>query len=259
MERKVALFIGASSGIGESMAGKLPGYSVYNISRTPCLVEGVTNLLGDVAQEEDRERTLALFAEKESSLDLFVYAAGESMSAPVEYATGADMRRLFEVNFFGFAETLRKVLPKLKAARGQVIVLSSLASVLPIPFDAFYDASKSAVNGFVRALCMELAPYCVNVAGAVLGGTQTGFTFKRNIYQDEKAREYTAECLSAAGTLSMIEQRGGEVEQTAEAVLGLMGKNGCYVLGWKNVLAAFVAKWLPEKTLISLTRAIFCR
>ncbi len=95
-ERRTAVIVGASSGIGRETALKLSakGYRVYNVSRTPFKGERVKSLTADAAQEGEIEKAVKEACEEIGSLDLLVYSAGFSMAAPLEYAKSGDYRYL---------------------------------------------------------------------------------------------------------------------------------------------------------------------
>jgi len=255
---KKALIIGGSSGIGESLAYNLKEYQIYNISRTPCVLEDVINFASDVSKKEERDTAISALKLACDSLDLFVYSAGCSMSAPFEYTKEDNYRYLFEVNFFGCVEILKELLPLLKKANGQVIFISSLASAIPIPFDPFYSASKSALNSLATELNVELQPYGVKVVSAIVGGTKTAFTFKRLIYDLVSSGEYYGEVKKSADVLESIEQNGGDVNATAEKILELIGKKGTRAIGLKNKMALLVKNVISDDALICIIRKIFC-
>lgn len=102
-ERKLAVIVGASSGIGYETAIKLIGrnYRIVNISRTTCRLEQVANYLADVSEADDMEKGILEIGAAMKNIDALVYCAGFSMAAPIEKAESEDVRYLFEVNFFG--------------------------------------------------------------------------------------------------------------------------------------------------------------
>jgi len=218
--KKVCFIIGASSGIGESCAQKFlsEGYVVYNGSRNPSTVDGVKNLTLDVATESTIDEAISIIEEEQGGLDVLVYSAGYSMMAPVEYAKQSDYRYLMEVNFFGFVLTVQKAMPLLVRRHGRIIALSSIGAVVPIGFDAFYSASKAALNMFIRELNIEIAKKGVKAIAVMPGGTKTSFTRDRNVYSEEEAKEYSEYVKNASKALGEIEQKGMSPEEVAETV-----------------------------------------
>merc|ERR1712178_232895 len=83
-----------------------------------------------------------------------------------------------DVNFFGYVNMTKHALPHLKQSKGQIVVVSSVSGMMPLPLRASYNASKFAVNGFFDALHMEerdnlsITLFCP--------GTFTGSNFRKN-------------------------------------------------------------------------------
>lgn len=76
----------------------------------------------------------------------------------------AKVRWLFDVNVLGHYSTTRTFIPLLiKSKRGLVMFNSSLASVVPLPYNAPYNAAKAALNAIGDTLRVELAPFGVKV------------------------------------------------------------------------------------------------
>ncbi|MDD4840170.1 MAG: SDR family NAD(P)-dependent oxidoreductase [Clostridia bacterium] len=218
---KVCFIIGASSGIGLSTASRFleAGYTVINGSRTECELEGVKNYALDVANPKTIHAAVKDIDKVYGRLDVLIYSAGFSMAAPVEFVKQEDYRYLFDVNFFGVIETVRAVLPTMKKqGTGTIIVVGSIGGVLPIAFDSFYSASKSAVNMLVRELNLELAPYKIRAISVMPGGTQTNFTQKRKVYSSDEAGLYADRMDNAVERLAKSEQTGLKPEQVAETI-----------------------------------------
>ncbi|HKL94130.1 MAG TPA: SDR family NAD(P)-dependent oxidoreductase [Clostridia bacterium] len=218
---KVCFIIGASSGIGLATAARFleDGYTVINGSRTECELSGVRNYSVDVATPKTIYAAAKDIAREFGRIDVFIYSAGYSMAAPVEFAKQEDYRYLFDVNFFGVIEGVRAVLPTMKKqGTGTIVVVSSIGGVLPIAFDSFYSSSKAAVNMLVRELNLELAPHKIRAISVMPGGTQTRFTFKRNVYSEEAAGLYADRMDNAVERIAKSEQEGLLPEKVAETI-----------------------------------------
>ena len=64
-----------------------------------------------------------------------------------------------------------------KQKSGKIIVISSMASIYPVAFIPFYNASKAALTMLAKSLEVELEPYNIGVTAVLPGGTATNFTF----------------------------------------------------------------------------------
>lgn len=184
--KKVAVITGASSGIGLGTARALlsRGYTVYNLSRSRSPEPAVISIRCDVCSENDIADAFIRIAEESGGIDLLICNAGFGISGAVEFTENADAERLFEVNFFGVYRCIKSALPLLRSDKnekraGRIIMTSSVAAVFAIPFQAFYSASKAAVNMLAFALSNELSTFGIQVCTVMLGDARTGFTDAR--------------------------------------------------------------------------------
>ncbi len=250
--RRTAIVVGGSSGIGRETALRLlaKGFRVFNISRTPFRGERVHTIEADAAQEGELSRAVYAAAEEADGVDLFVYSAGYSMAAPLEYAKSRDYRYLFEVNYFGAVEALRAVAPYLKKRGGRAILVGSLGGGVPIPYDGFYSASKAAIEMLARESDLELRPHGVRVSAILPGGTATDFTYSRRVYSDEESLGYTPSVKKASAALANMEQGGMNPSLVADAIVKLSEKRNpppVAVAGGKNTVLRYLGKVLPER------------
>lgn len=181
-EKKVALVTGGSSGIGLAAVYALAGagVTVYETSRRDIELEGAVHLPGDVTDESAMERVVQTVLEKEGWIDILVCCAGFGISGAVEFTELEDAKRQLDVNFFGVVNAVKAVLPHMRARKaGRIVVVSSVAGAIAIPFQTYYSASKAALNAYVAALRNELRPYGVTATAVMPGDIATGFTDAR--------------------------------------------------------------------------------
>lgn len=222
--KKTVIIVGASSGIGYETALRLigRGFTVVNISRTPCSMQRVKNYAADVTVGDTLEKAVAEAVKAAGGLYALVYSAGFSMAAPIEYADEKDYRYLFDVNYFGALRALKCAVPHLKKRGGRIVFVSSMGGTFPVAFDSFYSSSKAAVDMLAKAAAIELEPYHIHVCSVQPGGTSTGFTFKRKIYADEENREYAAKLKRATAALANMEQGGLSAGEVAKQVVEVL-------------------------------------
>ena len=257
---KTAVIVGASSGIGKEAALQLAakGYRVINISRTPCKGEKVKSISADAAQEGELQRAIAEAASG-GGIDLLIYSAGFSMSAPLEHAKSGDYRYLFEVNYFGAIEALKAALPYLKKRGGRVVLVGSLGGDIPIPYDGFYSASKAALVMLAREANMELRGRGVRVSALIPGGTATDFTYNRMIYKDETT-DYAGSVKKASAALANIEQGGMSASLVAGAIVKLAERRNpppVQSVGTRNGFVRFMNRVLPAEWVDRMTMRKF--
>lgn len=166
---QVMVITGASSGIGLTtarMAAKggarlvLAARSEEALRQlTREIVDGggeATYAVTDVSREEDVRRLADLALSTFGTFDTWVNNAGVGLYGTLEELEVGDMRRLFEVNFWGVVYGSRVAAAYLKGPGGALINMGSVASEQTIPLQALYSATKHAVKAFTDGLRMEL-------------------------------------------------------------------------------------------------------
>lgn len=260
--KKTVIIVGASSGIGFETALRMlgRGFLVANISRTPCALGRVKNYTADIASGKSLEKAIMEIAGQTENLYGLIYCAGFSMAAPIEYAEEQDYRYLFEINYFGALRSMKTIIPFLKKRGGRILFVSSMGGTFPIAFDSFYSSAKAAVNMLAKSAAIELRPYNIRVSAVQPGGTSTGFTFKRKIYGEENAHEYSANVKRAAAALADLEQSGMSAGEVAKEVADVFCEKRPPLLiqcgGW-NKFCAMAGRLLPEKTSQFINRKIY--
>lgn len=255
------LIIGASSGIGMECAKifKAKGDRVFNISRSDCCIDGVVNINADVSKPEQIELAFDALTNATNRIDVFMYFAGYSMAAPIEKAVSHDYRYLFNVNVLGLIETFQRSIPLMKNSGGHAIFASSLGGSLPILYDSFYSSSKAAIDVFAGEASMELSRYGIKITSAVIGGTSTNFTFKRNIYSTAQCGEYASSVRRAAIILASIEQCGMSPKSVASKIVSITEDSAPPIItgiGILNKCALSLSRVVPKKPLYKMTKFV---
>lgn len=259
--KKTAVVVGGSSGIGYETCVKLSGrgWNVINISRTPCKNPKISSVAADAAAGSALPDAINKIAEK-NEISALIYSAGFSMAAPVEYAKESDYRYLFDVNFFGALKSVQAAIPHMKQKGGRIVLIGSLGGEVPIVFDSFYSASKSALEMFARSAYSELKPYNIKVTAVLPGGTATGFTYKRKIYPDEENLAYSGGVNRAAASLANMEQGGMHPTDVAEIIYGVLIADKPPVIkvcGAKNTALRLLTRIAPEKVTLKVNERIY--
>lgn len=259
---RTLFIVGGSSGIGEATVKKFlaNGYSVTNLSRNPCRIASVENILCDVSEKESLDKALSEYVKTHSSLTVLVYSAGFSMAAPVEHVEEKDYRYLYEVNFFGLLKVIEKLLPLLRKNGGTVCAVSSIGGIQPIAYDSFYSSSKAAVNMLINALQLELLPKGVKAVSVMPGGTCTRFTFKRKIYPYAEAGDYADDMFLAVKSLHNIEQKGMKPSAVAAVIYRKCTSkivSHTYAAGLINKIISMATRLLPQSVSTYLGTKIY--
>lgn len=223
MHSTVAVVTGGSSGIGRCTAMSLQnaGCKVYEISRHDAGLTGITHITADVSDEAGVITAIDSIVVQEGHIDIVVNCAGFGISGAVEFTAIADAKQQMDVNFFGMVNINQAVLPYMrKAGRGKIINISSVAALAHIPFQAFYSASKAAINSYTSALANEVRPFGITVTAVMPGDIRTGFTDARrkSAAGDE---EYNGRISRSVSGMERDERKGMSPEQAGKRIAAI--------------------------------------
>ena len=140
MSEKVCVITGGTSGIGKCTAEAMrrKGYAVYELSRRETGVAGFVHIPTDVTKPEMVDAAIAEVLRQEDHIDVLINNAGFGVSGAVEFTEPAAAKKQLEVNFFGMVNVCHAVLPVMRGAgHGRIVNLSSVAGVVPIPFQTY--------------------------------------------------------------------------------------------------------------------------
>jgi NAD(P)-dependent dehydrogenase (short-subunit alcohol dehydrogenase family) len=159
-----ALVTGGSSGIGLAIARMLrdEGYELTLASRTPEKIEAAAAELGthavaaNMASEEDCIRVVAEHRDRFGGLDVLVNSAGIGIAGSIETLQAKHIDLQLGVNLRGLLLVTREAVPLLKASRGWIVNLASIAGTEPTPGLLVYGATKAAVIAATRTINAEL-------------------------------------------------------------------------------------------------------
>lgn len=170
------LIIGGSKGIGNAiLQQQLENNQVYNISRRkpdishPNLVHFSMDVLQDELPDID-------------VIDSLIYCPGSINLKPILNLSIDDFRNDFEINVIGAVKVIQKYLPALKKAKKPSIILfSTVAAKLGMPFHASIATAKSGVEGLVKSLGAELASVVrINAIAPTITETSLSASILRN-------------------------------------------------------------------------------
>lgn len=160
---KVAIVTGGSSGMGEATVKELAkrGWQVAVMSRNKNEMAGVLCLQGDVAEDADCRRVAKAVLDQWGRIDALVNSAGTTKfvaHADLEGLSADDILGIFRVNLVGPFQMIRACAPALKAARGCIVNVSSVAAILGTGSSIAYAASKAALDTMSFSLARALGP-----------------------------------------------------------------------------------------------------
>lgn len=173
---KTIIVVGGSKGIGNAIINKLVNScKVVNISRTAPNLEHVNlnHFSCDVIQENLPEI---------ETVDGLIYCPGSINLKPISRLSIDDFKNDFEINVLGAVKVIQKYLPILKTGnKPSILLFSTVAAKLGMPFHASISTSKSGVEGLVKSLGAELAPTIrINAIAPTITDTQLASNLLRN-------------------------------------------------------------------------------
>lgn len=162
---KSALVTGGSAGIGLGLARMLreEGHELTLAARRPEPLEQAASELGalavaaNLADPDECVRVVAEHAERYGGMDVLVNSAGIGIGGSfAEQETKAIALQL-DVNLRASLVVTREALPLLRASKGQIMMLASIAGTIPTPGLAIYGATKAAIISITNSLNREEA------------------------------------------------------------------------------------------------------
>ena len=183
-ESKTWFITGCSTGFGRELAKAVlaKGYRAVVTARDPKQVEEITaghegrslTLRLDVTDEALVAESVRRAEEHFGHIDVLVNNAGIGYFAAVEESDEAEVRRMFEINFFGLAKMTHAVLPGMRKRRsGHIVNVSSIGGLAAFPGVVYYNATKFAVEGLSEGLAKEVAPLGIKVTLVEPSGFRT--------------------------------------------------------------------------------------
>ncbi len=182
--KKVWLITGCSTGFGRALATEAlaQGYRVAVAARKTEDVQDIVSaypdtaiaLKLDVTVPEQITAAVATTLGKFNQIDVLVNNAGIGYFAAIEESEEAEVRRMFDINFFGLAKMIQEVLPQMRKQRsGHILNISSIGGLRSFPGIGFYNASKYAVDGLSESLHKEVSPLGIKVTIIAPSGFRT--------------------------------------------------------------------------------------
>ena len=236
---KVALVTGGTSGIGKATAmefaragakvvltGRRDKEGAQVVAEIKKLGGDAAFVRADVAKDADVKAMVDFTVDKYGRLDVAFNNAGVEWKGPLEKATEAEYRRIFDINVWGVLNSMRHEIPvMLKNGGGAIVNTSSGAGHVGLPEVSVYVASKHAVEGLTKSVALEFARRNIRI-NAVAPGVIATEMFDR-FAGDELRDQITS--ITPVG-------RVGAAEEIAAAVLYLCSDDAKFTIGTSLVV-----------------------
>ena len=258
--QKTVLVTGASSGIGKETADyfAMRGFTVYAASRHP--KETPNRNIVPIEMDVTDPSSVQAASEKIPELGIIVHCAGFGVSGSAEMIPLERAKAQMETNYFGVINVNSVFLPKLrKNKRSLVLITSSVAGLVAIPYQSHYSSSKYAIEAYAQALRIEARKFGVKVCLVEPGDTKTGFTKARTSDEPETS-PYFEECKAAVDQMAHDEMTGKSADSVAKVFIKLAYRRNppvrC-VVGLDYKALALLVKLLPARFVNWIIKLIY--
>lgn len=256
LQHRWVLVTGASSGLGYEMACQLARDHRANLIlvarrvdkldalRQRLLSQGVSVLVvaADLSREEDVQR---VYREATAMGDLaaVILNAGVTYFGPQEAMPWSDFKTLLATNVTGVAHLMHLFVPWMvrRPGGGAVMITSSMAGLLPVPYQSAYAGSKAFITQFAQSLYQEVRNPDVSITVFCPGGIDTDMT--------------TSTGLAAQFADTPFLQ---DVQSCAREALGAMvARKHLHVAGTLNRLQLFMTRAVPRRLVTAIAGAAY--
>ena len=242
---KVALVTGGTSGIGKATAiafaragakvvltGRREKEGAQVVAEIKKLGGDATFVRADVAKDGDVKKMIDFTIDKYGKLDIAFNNAGVEWMGPLDQATEAEYRRIFDINVWGVLNSMRHEIPAmLKNGGGAIVNTSSVAGHVGLAQVSVYIASKHAVEGLTKSVALEFAKQNIRI-NAIAPGVIATEMFDR--FASDEFRKQIPSIVPVA--------RIGAAEEIAAAVLYLASDAAKFTTGASLVVdGGFIA------------------
>lgn len=265
MAIKSVLIIGCSNGgIGSSLAVSFQkrGLHVFATARSLSKMSHLADLpkvtllsLDVTSFSSITEAVHAVATQTGGTLDYLVNNAGVNYISPTLDVDIGKAKAMFDVNFWGVLSCIKAFAPLLIAAKGTVINIGSILSLLNLPYSSIYCASKAAITIFDEVLRIEMAVLGVKVVTAITGSVATNINAEGSGFQLQPNSRY-AEVESAISDMAHGKDIPNQMScrEYAEKVIGdiLGGASGKIWRGGSATATRYLSAVLPQSIIVRL-------
>ncbi len=224
------LITGCSTGFGREIARAAlsDGHNVVVTARRADTVADLVDEFGDrgvavgldVTDVGQIDAAVAAAEQAFGGIDVLVNNAGHGYLSAVEEGEDAEVRKLFDVNYFGAVNMIKAVLPAMRARRsGHIVNISSMTGLVANPPNAYYSSTKFALEAVTEALATEVRPLGIRVTAIEPGAFRTDWATRSM----KESAHPIADYADVAARKDLIKQFAdhlpGDPRKVAEAVL----------------------------------------
>ena len=250
------LITGASQGSGKATALLFArkGYNVVLAARkldrlaatakeVRAIAKSALAIPTDVSDAKQVEYLVEKAIDFYEKIDVLVNNAGICLTGSMAHTTLADFQKLMNVNFFGYVNTIKSLLPHFIARKtGTIVNVGSFGGKIPLPKMTAYCASKYAVTGLTDSLRLELEPKGIHVSSVHPGVINSNF-MERAEFRGEDSTEIESyrQKMNSTLTSGIVSQP----QDIAEAIWDAVRNNKSEIVVGPAVLATETYRLFP--------------
>ncbi|PQA96993.1 short-chain dehydrogenase/reductase [Chryseobacterium shigense] len=200
--QKVWFITGCSTGFGRELAKAVlqKGDYVVVTARNKLDIKDIVDPYPDssiacaldVTNAEQIDESVKIAIERFGKIDILVNNAGIGYFSTIEESDEREVRKMFEINYFGLIQLTSKVLPYLRKEKsGFIVNFSSIGGLMSFPSVGHYNATKFAVEGYSEALSKELVGTNIKVLIVEPGPFRTDWAGRSAVAENIKISEYS--------------------------------------------------------------------
>jgi NAD(P)-dependent dehydrogenase (short-subunit alcohol dehydrogenase family) len=264
------LITGCSTGIGREIAqavlgrGERAAVTARNPDAVADLVAAhpgrALGLALDVTDRKQIDAAVAATEQAFGAIDVLVNNAGYGYMAALEEGEDAEVRKLFDTNYFGVVDLIKAVLPGMRSRKqGHIINMSSMTGLVTNPPNIYYSSTKYALEALTEGLAKEVAPFGIRVTAIEPGAFRTDWA-TRSMQESATPIDAYAETVGARKQLIKLagDKLPGDPRRIADAVLMVAEHEDppLHLLLGRDVLAAFRQKLADWQTSIDAWESV---
>ncbi|HLH51710.1 MAG TPA: SDR family oxidoreductase [Roseiarcus sp.] len=266
---KTIVITGASSGIGKATARLFAdkGWNVVATMRDPAVEKDLTETAKlklaalDVQDPASIRAAISAAIAAFGKIDVWLNNAGYGAFGPVEAGSPEQIRRQFDVNFFGLIACVQAIAPHFRVNRGGVLInVSSFGGLMTVPGYGVYNASKFAVEGLSEGLWYELGTFGINVKLIEPGAIKTEFGGRsRDAWDTSTIPDYAGFMKKVNATRDRYTKNSPGPEIVAQAIFEAANDPSDrlrYLVGSEKMFWA-LRRWLGYRAQMKIVRRVF--
>jgi short-subunit dehydrogenase len=208
----------------------------------------------DLTDTNSIKTAVSVVMKNEGRIDVLINNAGMHTGGPVETSPVENIKLQMDTNFLGMVQITQEVLPIMrKQGGGTIINFSSIGGLMGLPFQAFYSASKFAIEGFSEALRMEVNRFNIKIVLINPGDFRTSNSANRRNFLAPTGTDdpYFEQFKATMAVIEKDEANGWVPEILAKKIVKIVEYNNPlqrYIIGsFEQKLAVLLKYILPRK------------